>query len=209
LSLLARNAEIYGDQIVFEAPLGNIGYWHGANDHVVWTVELSESGRFDVWLDWACDDSVAGNRFVLAAAAEELRGTVVGTGGWDRYRQQKLGTLTLPAGMQCVSLRPDGTGVNGALMDLRGVRLVAEGSARPLAAAAPESASPAGDPATVAAAILDEKRAAKEREELVRGNLDRAAEIVAAMTADLAADSKEEYRRIPWIWRVAIASGKK
>jgi hypothetical protein len=29
------------------------------------------------------------------------------------------------------------------------------------------------------------------------------------MTSDLEPDQKEEYRRIPWIWRVAIAAGRK
>ena len=29
------------------------------------------------------------------------------------------------------------------------------------------------------------------------------------MTADLPDDAKEEYRRIPWIWRVSIAAGRK
>jgi hypothetical protein len=29
------------------------------------------------------------------------------------------------------------------------------------------------------------------------------------MTADLPADATEEYRRIPWIWRVSIAAGKR
>ena len=32
LALLASSAEIYGDQIVFEEPFRNIGYWHGSVD---------------------------------------------------------------------------------------------------------------------------------------------------------------------------------
>jgi len=27
------------------------------------------------------------------------------------------------------------------------------------------------------------------------------------MVADMKPDAKEEYRRIPWIWRVAVAAG--
>ena len=124
ISLLAVNAEIYGDQILFERPFGNIGHWHAVNDYVVWTLELANPGQFDVWLDWACDDSVAGNSFTIAAGREELHGKVAGTGGWDRYHQVKIGKLALPAGTQRISLRPTGPQLTGALMDLRGVRLV-------------------------------------------------------------------------------------
>ena len=39
--------------------------------------------------------------------------------------------------------------------------------------------------------------------------LARAPDVIRAMTADLPAnDAKEEYRRIPWIWRVAIAASR-
>src|SRR5260221_362957 len=58
ISLLATNAEIYGDQIAFESPFRNIGLWHGTQDHVLWMLDLEKPGQFDVWLDWACDDAV-------------------------------------------------------------------------------------------------------------------------------------------------------
>jgi putative membrane-bound dehydrogenase-like protein len=57
--------------------------------------------------------------------------------------------------------------------------------------------------------ILDESRPRAEREALATANADSAAELIAAMTDDLPQDEKEEYRRIPWIWRVAVAAGKK
>ena len=38
--LPATKAEIYGDQIAFEDDFKNIGFWHGENDYVAWTVEM-------------------------------------------------------------------------------------------------------------------------------------------------------------------------
>ncbi len=35
-----------------------------------------------------------------------------------------------------------------------------------------------------------------------------APEVITAMAANLPRDENEEYRRIPWIWRVAVAAGK-
>ncbi|MFO0869926.1 MAG: hypothetical protein U0935_13415 [Pirellulales bacterium] len=35
------------------------------------------------------------------------------------------------------------------------------------------------------------------------------AELIVALTRDLPGEEAEEYRRIPWLWRVAIAAGKR
>jgi len=127
LTLSADNAEIHGSDITFEAPFQNIGCWHDAQDHAAWTVELEKEGRFEVFLEYACDDSSAGNRFILEGAQPSLRGQVTGTGGWDKYRQTKIGTLTVPAGTHRLILRPDAGALKGALLDLRFIQLVPEG----------------------------------------------------------------------------------
>jgi hypothetical protein len=57
--------------------------------------------------------------------------------------------------------------------------------------------------------ILDDAQPADKRRQLAAESAPRAGEIVSAMTADLpAGDAAEEYRRIPWIWRVSIAAGR-
>jgi putative heme-binding domain-containing protein len=126
LTLLPKNAEIHGDDITFETPFQNIGCWHDVQDHAAWTVELEHEGRFDVVLDYACDDASAGNRFVLEGAQPSLRGQVAGTGGWDKYRQSKIGTVTLPPGTHRLILRPDAGTIRGALLDLRGIQFIPE-----------------------------------------------------------------------------------
>jgi putative membrane-bound dehydrogenase-like protein len=127
LALLATNGAIYGGDICFEEPFRNVGYWHGANDHVVWSIQPDQAGEYDVYLDWACADDSAGNAYVLEGAGPALRGKVAGTGGWDRYRREKLGTVTLAAGPQSLTLRPEGPSLRGALLDLRGLYLVPKG----------------------------------------------------------------------------------
>ncbi|MEJ7591548.1 MAG: hypothetical protein WKF77_08360 [Planctomycetaceae bacterium] len=58
--------------------------------------------------------------------------------------------------------------------------------------------------------MIDDHQATEEREVIIAANLDRASKIIPLMVQGLPEDSgsKEEYRRIPWIWRVAIAVGK-
>jgi putative membrane-bound dehydrogenase-like protein len=126
LNLSAVNAEIHGGDITFEAPFQNIGNWHDAQDHVIWIVELEKEGHFEVLLDYACDDSSAGNRFILEGAQPSLRGHVAGTGGWDKYRQIKIGVITLAAGTHRLVLRPDAGVLKNALLDLKNIQLVPE-----------------------------------------------------------------------------------
>jgi putative membrane-bound dehydrogenase-like protein len=127
LALLATNGEIRGGEICFEEPFRNVGCWHGIKDQVAWNVQVEKEGRYDVWLDWACHDDSAGNAYVLEGTRPALAGKVAGTGGWDRYRQEKVGTTTLAAGLQRLVLRPAGPVLRGALLDLRGIHLVPEG----------------------------------------------------------------------------------
>lgn len=207
LSLLASNGAIYGDAIAFEIPFRNVGFWHGTHDFVVWNIELAEATEFDVWLEWACDGASAGNAFVLSGGTPAVRGLVESTGGWDQYQHQKVGTIHVDAGSHRLTLQPEGNSLNGALMDLRAVYLVQPG-VHPDLAMADEPPAPAGDLEAIARQILDDKVAGPRREELVRNNVKQAGELIEKMTADLKAGTPEEYRRIPWIWRVAITAGK-
>jgi 2-oxo-4-hydroxy-4-carboxy--5-ureidoimidazoline (OHCU) decarboxylase len=64
----------------------------------------------------------------------------------------------------------------------------------------------AGD---LARQVLDAAKPAPEREAIIRAHPELAIDLVAAMAGGLGADRDEEYRRIPWIWRVAIAVGRR
>ncbi len=137
-ALTASKAFVYGGQITFETEFGNLGYWHGEADRAVWHVRVPAAAVFDVYLDYACANESAGNTFALDGGEPALRGKVAGTGGWERYRTVKVGTLKLPTGVSRIALRPDDP-VRGALLDLRTVLLVPPGQiptgARPPTAA--------------------------------------------------------------------------
>ena len=66
-----------------------------------------------------------------------------------------------------------------------------------------------GAPQAIAAALLDASIDQKARETLAHEASPRATAVVEALVAGLPAnDEAEEYRRIPWIWRVAVAAGR-
>lgn len=208
LTLPATAAEVRGSEITFETDFGNIGYWHGAKDHVTWRVVLPAAGEFDVYIDFACDDGSAGNPIAFAGGDPTIRSKVIGTGGWANYRLMRLGTFKLPAGESKLVMRPDADVVKGALIDLRTVLLVPKGQKPETVAVQPKATEPASDkPADIAKFLLDESKPAADRQAAVAKHLDKAAAILKEMAATLPPD-KEGYVT-SWMWRVAIASGKR
>jgi putative heme-binding domain-containing protein len=206
LSLPATKCFVYGPgSILFEPEFGNIGYWNRETDYVVWKVKLDRAAEFDVYLDYACASDSGGNLFAIDGVEPAIRGKVAATGGWDRYTLVKLGTVKLPAGAGRITFRPDAP-VKNALLDMRTLYLVPVG-ARPQTEK-PKVPKPA-TPAEAAKILLDEDVPRALREAAVKSALPKAAEVIRAMVADLPAnDAKEEYRRIPWVWRVAIAASR-
>jgi putative membrane-bound dehydrogenase-like protein len=65
------------------------------------------------------------------------------------------------------------------------------------------------DPASIARLILDDKQPKDVREAVIGANPQFASDLILEMTRDLKPGTPEEYVRIPWIWRVAVACGKR
>jgi putative membrane-bound dehydrogenase-like protein len=118
IALSAADAEIYGDRLVFEPTYGNLGYWTAATDRARWTCELSEPGRYAVWLDWACANDSAGNVLEISLGAQQIHYKVSGTGTWDDYAMKSIGNLDLAAGVNQIEARATAAPRN-ALLDLR------------------------------------------------------------------------------------------
>lgn len=204
LSLPATKAFIYGNDLTLEHQFQNVGYWHSEHDHVVWKVKLDKAAEFDVYLDYACANDSSGNLFAIDGVEPQLRGKVAATGGWDKYTLIKLGTVKVPVGAGRITFRPDAP-VKNALLDLRTLYLVPVG-AKPKV---PEPSDKPLSPAALAKLILDDSTPKDRREALVKEAIPHAGEVIRFMTADLKpGDTKEEYRRIPWVWRVAIGAGR-
>jgi putative heme-binding domain-containing protein len=122
IRLLAIHANIYGPSLKFEGRYRNLGWWSSPQDYAVWQVRVSEERTYRVTMDYACDNSAAGDRFVISVAGQSIRGVVKSSGTWDVYRSVSLGTFNLPAGLHDVTMRSDGA-IGSALIDLRSIRL--------------------------------------------------------------------------------------
>ncbi|AGA29356.1 hypothetical protein [Singulisphaera acidiphila] len=72
-----------------------------------------------------------------------------------------------------------------------------------------ETVHPSDSSRAIARQILDDALPQADREALIAKHPEASAELVAALVEDLTPGTDEEYRRIPWIWRVAIAGGRR
>ncbi|MDG3003442.1 neutral/alkaline non-lysosomal ceramidase N-terminal domain-containing protein [Paludisphaera mucosa] len=205
IRLIAADAEIFGPNLLFETEHGNLGYWHAAADHAGWTFEVDHGAMFNVALEWACDDGSAGNAYMLKLGGQTIRGVVPGTGGWGRYVRASIANQVFHKGVHRIDLRPEGP-MHGALADVRAIILTPgeAGDVNPAQAAEPTK------PVDVARTILDPATADGDRQAFIDRLSGQSAPLIAALADGLDhADEAEQYRRIPWIWRVAIAAGKR
>jgi putative membrane-bound dehydrogenase-like protein len=219
IQLVASAAEVYGPSLTFETEFGNLGYWHGAEDHAAWTFRVNRPGTFTLSLDYACDDAAAGNTYRIQMDGTDVRGIVGGTGAWSNYRSLFVTEIALPIGEHRLAMQPAGS-IHNALADVRAITLTprSDGARAGLnsrnqtasssrGTAVPDAPSPRAD--ALARQMLDTAQPVSRREAIIQGHPELAADLVAAMTHGLGLNRAEEYRRIPWIWRVAVATGRR
>ncbi|HEX4145087.1 MAG TPA: PVC-type heme-binding CxxCH protein [Pirellulales bacterium] len=123
LALAAAAARIEGPTVRLEEKYKNLGYWGSADDVASWSIELAAAGSFVVDVDYACDDTSAGNTFRLEVDGQALTGKVAGTGSWDDYRDARIGRVDLSAGTHTLTFRSVDLPAGSFLLDLRAIRL--------------------------------------------------------------------------------------
>ncbi len=120
--LIPQLAEIYGETIKFETKYKNLGYWQSENDRALWTLNVPKTGKYDVYLEFACPQGVAGDHALLEVGGQRISWKVPSTGSWDVYQSQKIGSIKLDQGKSQLAVRSDGK-IRNALFDLKTVRL--------------------------------------------------------------------------------------
>lgn len=123
LRLTAEKGKPIGPDIKYMPEWKAFG-WFTSEDRVEWNVIVDESGKYDVFLEWSVSDKEAGKPFVFLAGDKKLKKKVGKTGSWETFKTKKIGRIRLPAGQQKMVFKPNSKFEEGALLDLREVRLV-------------------------------------------------------------------------------------
>jgi mono/diheme cytochrome c family protein len=120
--LTAKVATVLASKLRYHDDLDILGPWVVQSDVALWHLQAPAGGRYQVHLLHACDDTNAGNAFVIETDHSQLKGKIGSTGGFDQFKEVEIGAVELKEGANRLLMRPDGT-LNGELVDLRLIRL--------------------------------------------------------------------------------------
>jgi peptidoglycan/xylan/chitin deacetylase (PgdA/CDA1 family) len=123
LKLSAEKGKATGPEIKYMPEWKAFG-WFTALDQVEWEVEIPQAGEYDVFLEWSVSDEEAGKPYVFETGAEKLTGQVEKSGSWETFKSKNIGQVDLPEGIQKMAFKPGSNFKEGALLDLREIRLV-------------------------------------------------------------------------------------
>lgn len=124
ITLPAKRGKASGPDIKYMPEWEAFG-WFRSDDKVVWNVENLQTGVYEVYMDWSVSDEETGKEFIIETNGSSLKNKVPKSGGWEKYKQQKIGIITLKPGKQSITFRPNSSfGKDKALLDLRGLTFI-------------------------------------------------------------------------------------
>lgn len=104
-----------------------LGYWTNADDFAEWDFELNKPGKFHVSVFYGCGGGNQGSEVVVKAGGKELKFTTEDTGGFQNWKEAKLGEIEITAkGRQLLTVDP-ATKAKSAVLDVQKVVLTPAG----------------------------------------------------------------------------------
>jgi len=124
ITMPARSATVTGTQLRYE-PLPHketLGYWVRAADTAAFDFTAVTPGEYAVEVLQGCGKGSGGSEVELSVGDSKLTFAVKDTGGFQAFERRAVGTLTVAAGRQTLTVKPL-TKPGAAVMDLREVVL--------------------------------------------------------------------------------------
>lgn len=125
ITLPAFTAEVHGTMLRYEPELhkSTLGFWTRAEDWASWLFTVNKPGKFEVVALVGCGTGSGGSEVEFEVAGQKLQMTVPETGGFQNFKNQKLGQVRLDkAGRYTLSVKALSK-PHKAVMDLRQVVL--------------------------------------------------------------------------------------
>ncbi|MBE7494757.1 MAG: hypothetical protein HS117_07415 [Verrucomicrobiaceae bacterium] len=127
--LEAKTATTWSENMRYEPkPEKNcLGFWTSEDDFAEWEFEVVKPGKFTVSVFYGCDGGNHGSAVALKAGGKELTFTTEDTGGFQSWREAKLGEIELgAAGKTRLTVDPVNK-VKSAVLDVQKVVLTPAG----------------------------------------------------------------------------------
>ena len=129
IRLAAHDVVTHGESLRYEPqPHKNtVGYWTNPKDWAQWHFTVDRPGMFSVGVRYGCGDGQGGSVVRLECADQHLQWTVEATGGFQKWREIRPGTIRLDKpGKYSMVLRTV-TMSHAAVMDVQQIMLVPDG----------------------------------------------------------------------------------
>ena len=118
--LAAGDADHLGEKLQMDET--HHGLSADKSDHGMWNVTVPKAGIYQVEIEYGCEDKSAGSSYAVVAGDEKVSGKVAGTGGWKKFKAEKVGELKLGEGRQTIRLEASEI-TDRAAMNLREIRI--------------------------------------------------------------------------------------
>lgn len=97
--LSAREAQLHGKGLKYDAKYDCVSYWNDVHYYLTWTAPVALSGKYTVEIKYACESGQAGSEFAFTCNDQTLKGKTSGTGTWfDPPIVVTLGDIRLTRG---------------------------------------------------------------------------------------------------------------
>lgn len=122
--LHARYAVTHGQLLRFEPqPAKNtVGYWTNAGDWVEWKFQADAKTTYEVFMRYGCGAGQGGSLINIEVGDKTLPFTVEATGGFQKWREDRIGELNGIAGVTTLSVRVEKK-AKKAVMDIQEIWL--------------------------------------------------------------------------------------
>lgn len=97
IHLEAKTATTYAEEMRYEPKPEKdcLGYWKLREDWAEWVFEVNDPGEFDLTLHYGCGPGNEGSKVAVLLNDKILEFSVEDTGGFQNWRELKLGKVTL------------------------------------------------------------------------------------------------------------------
>ena len=130
--LLATQAILTGPSLRINPATNVAAYWKGPEDRATWQIYVAQPSELDVLMVYGVPANLAGQSVAIELDGKGvLNAKLPNTGGWETFRQQVIGKISLPAGKHRLTVRPLETVRGDDLADIREIILVPHDPQRP------------------------------------------------------------------------------
>ena len=128
IELHSRYSIVHGEMLRFEPqPHKNtVGYWVKEKDWAEWSCQPTKSGQYQVGLRYGCGNGQGGSEIEITIGDKKIPFKVEATGGFQTWRDVKLGAVELEAGKPCNVTVKVVSKAKNAVMDIQQITLSAQ-----------------------------------------------------------------------------------